>query len=213
MAETYETLKARMGDWLGVDTVRLPDTVRGDCLNIVQRRLLRKHDLRFGEITDTLSITANDRDYTLPTGYRSTIVIWYTNPSSGSIITLNRKTKEAFDALYPDPSETGAVADYTVWGDLFYVGPTPEIGLTLNRNYYYVLPDLADGAPNNTNAFVVNAWDVLFFGALEEVTKYLIEDSRAPMWAERFRELESDLVGEHQREKSVGRIPQSEVPG
>jgi hypothetical protein len=33
------------------------------------------------------------------------------------------------------------------------------------------------------------------------------------MWAEQFRELEGDLAGEHQRERTSGRVPQSREPG
>lgn len=212
MAETFETLKTRIGDWLGVDTVRLPDAVRGDFLNLIQRRVMRSHDLRFGETTDTLAVAAQDGEYPLPTGWRSPISLWYLNPSTDSRIDLVRLSKDQFDALHPDPAVTGTPANYAVWGDVLYLGPTPEQSFSLNRNYYRLLPDLADGSPDNTNDFVTEAWDVLLFGALEYASKYLLEDQRAPMWEARFTELESDLASEHQREKSTGRIPQNREP-
>lgn len=213
MAETFETLKTKMGDWLAVDTTRLPDSVRGDFINLIQRRVLRKHDLRFGEITDTLSVLAGTANYTLPTRWRSPLSLWYQNPVTESRIDLVRRSKDEFDALHSDSSETGTTSDYAIWGDTLYLGPTPDQPLTLNRNYYQFLPDLADGSPGNTNEFVEQASDVLFFGAMEEASKYLLEDQRAGIWAARFTELESDLASEHQREKSVGRVAQSREPG
>ena len=213
MAETFETLKARLANWLDADLVRFPDDVRGDCINFVQRELLRKHDLRFGEAFDTLSLSASIREYALPATWRSPFTFWYESPTSGALIYLDSRTKDEFDALYPDSGDTGDPSDYTIWGTTLYLGPTPGNGITLNRNYYQYLPDLADGAPNNTNSLIDQAWDVVFFGGLEHATKYLIEDARAPMWAARFRELEMTLVSEHRRAKSVGRVAQSQEPG
>lgn len=213
MAETFETLKAKIRDWLGVDTTRLPDSVCGDCINLVQQRVMRKHDLRFGETADTMAVATNDFDYDLPVGWQSPLDFWYINPTTGSYVQLRRLPKDEFDSTYPDSTKTGTVAHYTVWGNTLYLGPTPERAITLNRNYYKSLPDLADGPPNNTNLFIEQAWDVLFFGALEEATKYGIEDARVAIWAVRFQELELDLVSSHHREKSVGRVAQSEEPG
>ena len=213
MAETYESLKTKMSDWLGVDTTRLPDAVRGDCINLIQRRVLRQHDLRFGEISSTLAISANDRDYALPTGWRSPLSLWYISPTTAARVALTWRQKDEFDAEHSDPTAGGSPVHYTVWGSLLYVGPTPDISFTLNLNYYRFLPDLVDGSPNNTNAFVEQAWDVLFFGALEEASKYTLEDPRAAIWGGRYYELLSNLVGEHQRSRSAGRVPQSREPG
>ena len=213
MAETFETLKTKILDWLGVDVQRLPEQARGDAINLIQRQVMRNHDLRYGERSDTLALSVNDATYALDTDWRNPLSLWYINPSTGSRIDLVRLSKDEFDIRFPDPSDTGTPSNYAVWGTTLYVGPTPNVGITLNRNWYGYLPDLQNGAPDNTNAFVEQAWDVLFFGALEHTSRYLLEDPRAPMWAERFKELEADLAGEHQREKSSGRVPVSMEPG
>lgn len=212
MAETFETLKTKMGEWLAVDTTRLPDSVRGDCINLVKRKVSRNHDLRFNEVDSTIAAGSGDRDYTLPSGWRSPLAIWYINPNTDELVPIVRISKEAFDANYPDPDETGTVTEYAVWGNVLYLGKTPESAFTLHYTAYEFLPDYADGSPNNTDDFMVQAWDVLFFGALEEASKYLMEDARAAIWGTRFAELEADLAGEHQRERSAGRVPQSREP-
>ena len=212
MAENFESLKAKILDWLAIDAVRLPDAVRGDILNIVQRQTVRNHDLRFAEISDTMATVASASSYTLPTNWRSPLNLWYISPNTGARVDLGRIPKDEFDTLYPDATKTGSPANYTVWGDLIYLGPTPDAILTVNRNYYGFLTDLADGSPNNTNAFVEEAWDVLLYGALGYACRYLLEDPRAPIWEGRYIELEQDLAREHHREKSAGRIIQSREP-
>jgi hypothetical protein len=203
----FELLKVRIGDWLGADTNRLPEQARGDALNLIQRQVLCNHDLRYGEVNDTLTLQAGVPTYALPTEWRWVLSLGYTNPSTGSRIDLIRLSKEAFDIRYPDPTDTGPPRHYAIWETVLYIGPTPDQNLTLNRNWYRYLPDLENGAPNNTNAFVEQAWDVLFFGALAHISRYMLEDSRAPMWEEKFMELEADLAGEHEREKRPGRVP------
>lgn len=213
MAETYETLKSKLGDWVAADIKRLPELVRGDCINFAMREAMRNHDLRFGEISDTIALAAADREYDIPPEWRNPLSLWYVNPATDSKIDLIRLSKDEFDARYPDPTTTGTPRHYAAWGLVLYIGPTPGEALTLNRNYYRFLPDLENGAPDNTNAFVVQAWDVLFFGALARASAYILEDPRAPMWEGQFMKLASQLANEHQREKSSGRVPQSREPG
>ena len=213
MAETFETLKAKLGDWFGVDTARLPDSVRGDTINLIQRQIMRRHDLRFGETTDTLALVAGTGSYTLPTLWSRPLNLWYTNPSTNSVTSLQRQDRDEFDLLYPDTTDTGTPLNYTVWGSSLIIGPTPDQNITLNRNYYAILTDLADVSPNNTNDFVAQAWEVLFYGSLAYVARYMLEDSRIAVLEAKFLELEADLVSEHRRERSSGRIPQSQEPG
>lgn len=213
MAETFESLKTKIGDWLGADTTRLPTSVRGDLLNMAQREMLRKHDLRFGEVTDTFPTVSGTADYALPTGWKQPFSFWYVDPDTSGVVELAYLSKEVFDGRYPDTTKQAKPVAYTVWGSNIRLGKTPDRVLTITRNYYRVLPDLTDGAPNNENAFTQNAWEVLLWWALLHSTMYTIEDARLPIWAERFRQAETDLVSEHRRAWSSGRVAQSEEPG
>jgi hypothetical protein len=184
-----------------------PLRINQQSLNLIQRQVLGNHDLRYGEVNDTLALQDGVPTYALPDDWRWVLSLGYTNPSTQSRIDLIRLSKEAFDIRYPDPTDTGPPRHYAIWETVLYIGPTPDQNLTLNRNWYRYLPDLENGAPNNTNAFVEQASDVLFFGALAHVSRYVLEDPRAPMWEAKFLELEADLAGEHEREKSSGRVP------
>lgn len=209
MAETYETLIDKMQEWLHVDSVRLPDTAAGLCLNLIQREALRKNDLRFGETEDSFQATAGDREYDLPTGWSRPLSLWFVNPSTESKVDIVRLEKDEFDGIHTEGLTQNTPRHYTIWGSVLLLGPTPDATLTIYRNYYRLLPDLVPGSPGNTNDFVTNAWEVLFFGALAFASQYMLEDPRAPMWQALYMQKLTDLDGEHRREKASGRIPQS----
>jgi len=213
MPETLETLRARMQSWLSANTTRLPDTVANDMINIVQRELCRKHDLRFLETSNTFVTVAGTAAYTLPTNWSRPYRFWYTHPDTTTVVQLENVAKETFDAWYPDATQTALPTVYTIWGPSLFLGKTPASVLTIFREYYALLPDLSDGSPTNTNALLTNAWETLFWGALVQASMFMFEDQRAPSWEAQYRRSESDLVSEHARAWSSGRIPQSQEPG
>jgi hypothetical protein len=216
MGLTFTDLKTKLGDWLALDTARLADSVRGDLLNLAQRELLRKYDLRFGEFSDTFATVVSTYDYALPTGWSRPHTLWYTTAAGGQTF-LRQLSKEEFDAEFPDTAKTAEPGAYTVWGDKLRLGKTPSSVLTINRNYYRVLPDLGSldqsGQPIAENEFTKNAWEAIFFRALVEATKYLIEDPRASLWEEKARAAELHLVLEHSRARHSGRQLVMEEPG
>jgi len=208
MTESLDSLVAKMQEWLHVDDIRLPDNVAATCLNLIQREALRDHDLRFGEDSTTLALTIGDRSYDLPAGWSRPLNLWYLT-SNNIRVDLVRLERDDFDALYVDGSDNGKPQHYTVWGSELLVGPTPDEALSVTVNYYRFLDDLTTGPPGNTNAFMTNAWDILFFGALAFASQYMIEDARQPMWQGLYMQKLSKLAAEHRREKATGRIPQS----
>ncbi|KKK52112.1 hypothetical protein LCGC14_3108210, partial [marine sediment metagenome] len=172
MAVTFENLKTKLGDWLDMDTTRLPDSVRGDIINIVMREILRKRDLRFGETSDTFATVASTRNYLLPTGWSRPQSLWYQNPDTLGITFLTFLNKDEFDLKFPDSTKEADPSNFTVWAGNIQLGKTPERILTINRNYYAILADLADGSPDNENDFTKNAWEVLLYGGLKESSRY-----------------------------------------
>jgi hypothetical protein len=207
----FEELKTAIGDWLGKDYQQLPDTVRGQLINMAQRDMLRSYDLRFGEYLYPLSTTSSNPEYPVPTGYSRTYSIWYMDGVDK--IDLIPLTKEEFDRKYAANTTTGSPAHYTIWANKLYVGPSPDAAYSLKWNVRRMLADLVDGSPDNTNDMIVWAWEVLLFKSLAWATKYLIEDARAPLWQADADRMEAALVREHSREKSVHRRPATNEPG
>jgi hypothetical protein len=207
----FETLKTSLGDWLGKDYTQLNDTIRGQLVNMAQRDLLRSYDLRFGEEIYDLATVASQQDYAVPTGYSRTYSIWYMG--GGEKIDLIYLTKEEFDRKYEDNLVTGLPKHYTIWANQISVGPLPDAIYSVKWNCRIMLPDLIDGAPDNSNDLTIWAWEVVLFKTLAWATKYLFEDARAAMWEADAARFEQSLVLEHSREKSVHRRPVTNEPG
>jgi len=207
----FETLKNSINEYLAKQDNSITDTVRGQLINMAQRRVLRNYDLRFGEYTYSLSASASVESYAVPTGYSRTYSVWRMDGSVKKDLTP--LTKEEFDNRYGDNSTTGAPLYYTIWENKIYLGPKPDGSYSLEWNIYRMLDDLVDGSPNNENALTTYAWEYLLFRSLHFATIFLIEDARAPIWQAEADKLEADLVREHSREKTVHRRPFTNEPG
>ncbi len=205
---TFGALKTKLRDFLAADTGRISDSVCGDLVNMAQRELLRKYDLRFGEATEDIAVLAGVRDYDPPAGFSRPHTLWYL--ATDSIAYLKYKSREELDYFFPDTTVEGDPSVYTVWGNVLRVAATPKQDLTLSFNFYRLLPDFTDDA--DENAFTINAWEPILFRALSEATKYLIEDPRAGLWDEKARATEIHLVMEHSRARHAGRKLQIEEP-
>jgi hypothetical protein len=206
----FEDLKSSIGTWLDVDLNRLPNESRGQIINICQRELLRTYDLRFGEVTADIALSDGLAFYTLPSGWSRPYSLWYYSSGKQNVDYL---TKEEFDIKYPLATVEGAPLHYTVWGNSIFFGPTPNASYTVKANYFKILADLTDGSPGNTNAFVEQAWEVIFFRSLWYASEFMLEDSRAQLWAAKAQMLEAKLAIEHARARSSGRRPVTREAG
>jgi hypothetical protein len=207
---TFGELKAKIGDWLSASTARLSDTVRGDLINMQQRELLRLHDLRFGEfVEEDATSPAGVRGSTLPANFSRPILLWRLGEDFAPLKQIQEF--DSFIARYPDASKTGTPGHYLIVGNEIWFGPTPATLFAYKRSYYGTLPDMtADG---DSNQFTIQAWEVLLWGALVFATKYMIEDTRAPVFQENFDRTLSQLLTEHSRARSSAGELVSREPG
>lgn len=205
-------MKTALQDWLGTNEKRLPGAIRADIINIVQFELLSHNELSFGEFSDTFATAVGTFDYALPTGWVQPHTLWWLDTETTTVRFLTYLDKEQFDLNFPDTAKTGKPSAYTAWGGKIRLGKTPDRVITMNRNYYRTLPDLADGAPNNENDLTKNAWQILLYGGLKESERFGIEDARLPQWTARYTELRDALVMQHARARTSGRRPQSQEP-
>jgi len=207
----FGDLKTELGDWVEMGNTRLPDAKRGKMINWAIRRVGRRYDLRYCEITDTLALVISDRDYALPVRWKKFESLWYTHPTSTGIVFLvGPLTREQFDLNFPDATKLDLPEAYMVWGSNLFVGKTPDQSLTLNRNYYQYLPDLV--GVSDTNGIIDDHEDLVLFTVLANASRFAIEDGRIPMWKEELKELEMDFAVEHIRSRSNDRA-QAVEPG
>ena len=211
MGKTHVQMRTALRDWLDLDTTRLPDSIATDILNLNQRELCRLNDLSFNEISDTFVTIASTRNYAKPATWSRPHTLWYLHPTNGSIVFLSQLSKEKFDLNFPDSTKTALPTAYTTWGTNIQLGKTPDQIVTINRNFYGLLADLS--ADGDTNGLTNDAWEVLLFKCLSDVSAYGIEDPRIPLWRSRYNEVLNALVIEQAAAQSSGRKAQSEEPG
>ena len=210
---TFTEIKGFIGDWLNLDTVRLPDTVRGIIVNVAARRILRNSELRYGETSDTFPTVNGTYDYVYPSGWSKPIRLWYIHPTTSNVVTLTyQPSKAEFDRLFPDVTKKDLPTHYTVWGTKIRLGKTPDQAVTINRDFYKILADLVTTS-NETNAFTDEAWEVLLFSCFEYAERYGIRDERIPAWGALGKQMLEELVAEHARARSLGTRGQSQEPG
>ncbi len=219
MAETFTSLKLKVAQWMMVESLtRFPDSVRGDCVNMAIRFLLKKYELRYGENSDEVVVTAGDHTYEMPDRFIKFYDVCYLT-GGGAHASLAYLGRREYNARYPDPSVASAraaPAHYSYWNDTFYLGPVPEGSLTLNRDFFSCLPDLSDTV--TSNIFTDENWEAILWRALKRACKFLNDPGRIEEFAEEMREAESMLAAEHRREKSavrriIGKIPGSNYGG
>lgn len=153
MSKNFTEMKTAMGQWLGVNTDRLPASVRGDIINTTIQEILHENELRFGEITDTFATVASQFDYDLPAKWSKPFSLWYIHPTNSSVVVVDYKEKSEFDLLYPDTTKEALPGAYTVWGTQLRLGKTPDQAVTINRNYYSTRHDLQDDFSAATISF------------------------------------------------------------
>ena len=212
MAKTLTQLMAALGDWLNLDTTELPDSVRTDIINLTKRTIMRKNDLRFGETSDTFATVVDQQPYALPTGWSKPHSLWYTDPVTTNPVFLIKKEKDELDDLFPDLTDTDLPTHYAIWGSNILLGKVPDQIVTINRNFYRVLPDYVTTSLES-DAFNNEAWEVLLFNSFALAEQYGIEDERISTWVALGKQMLDDLVFEHERSKGAGYVNQAQEPG
>lgn len=207
---TFTDARSRLGDWVGANTVRFPNTVRGHCINMARRAVSRLHDSRYNEVSGTFATVVSTRSYALPARWSRPHTLWYTDPDNASQVYLDYLDRQTFDINFPDATKTGDPTAYTVWGGNMLLGKTPSRVFTVNRNYYEILADLSADA--DTDALMDENWELVHYKALVEATAYLVDDARVGLWKAKADELELQFVIEHVRGRSAGRRAESVEP-
>ena len=199
--KTFEQLKQSIADYLGKDTVSLPDSIRGDMVNIAQRKFSRTSTTWYNEFSDTFVTAVSQENYSRPTGWKEPKgSFWYVVGGDRKVITFRDKAE--FDVLYPeitDASNDDEPVNFTIWANQLQLGPAPDQIYTIHRNYYRVLPDLADGAPDNSNILTQEAWEVILFGALAEAESFGMDDERIPLWNTKYQEIRMEIIKSYNR--------------
>jgi hypothetical protein len=177
---SYSTLLTAVGDYLarGDLTTFTPNFVQ-NC----EERFYRDSENWASWMESALSVSIASGLAAVPANYLGLRVAYISGQYNQP---LKRITLEQMYSRFPRSSTTGVPTFMTRNGANFEFGPIPADGSTLVGTYYAkptVLRSYATGGADAVAHFlIVNAPDLLLYGALLEAEPFLKNDARVAMW-------------------------------
>lgn len=192
----YTTLLTEVASWLarGDLTSAIPGLVQN-----FEERFYRSPKNWGPWMQSALSVSFSDTA-TVPTDFLALRVAYLDGESNRP---LQQSSLEQVLQSYPR-SGSGKPRWIARDGANFVFGPVPDGTYTLNGSYY-AKPTLLRSYASDAAAhfLIVNAPDLLLYGALLEAQPYLMNDKRLPVFAELFRKAEADYR-ELMKAQSIG---------
>lgn len=94
---------------------------------------------------------------------------------------------------------------YAIQGQQLYLNPAPAEASIVKLWYYKKIPAIATGGPE-TNVFTQNHPDAYLFSSLVEVSKYVDEDERLPVFVQTYTDIAESINGTAKKAK-IGATP------
>lgn len=175
----YTELESAISNW----------THRSDLVSIVPEliklaeiRINGDLDARLQDSTVTLATVASNPNVTLPDDLINIRTIYI---DSDSDIVLKLVTPDEMRVAYPS-SSTGRPSVYSLVGNKVVLAPTPDAVYNIGMVYKAKVPALSDLNP--TNWLLTNFPNVYLFAALCECATFIKDDSRIPLWEQKYQE-------------------------
>lgn len=197
---TFETLKSDVrrylerGATLATDPVVYEQIPRA--VNLAERNIATELKVQ-GEINVvTTTMVVGQSVYAKPDRWRDTVSINFgTGVGYNTRKPIFGRAYEYLRAYWPDATQTDEpeyYADYNLQNWL--IGPTPDAEYPMEI-LYYQLPILLDDA-NQTNWLTEFAPQLLLYRTLLELTPFLKNDSRIPVWQQMYDRAAAMINGE-----------------
>lgn len=183
--ESYSTLLAEVASWLarGDLSSAIPGFVQS-----VEERFYR-NPKNYGQwMHGALSVSFSDTA-TVPDDFLALRVAYLNGQSNRP---LQQATLEQVLQMYPRTT-SGQPKWIARDGANFIFGPAADGTYTLNGTYY-AKPDVLRNYTGDAAAhfLIVNAPDLLLYGALMEAQPYVMNDKRFPLWQTKYMEALDD---------------------
>jgi len=198
--DTYAKLQSEILDTLDrTDLVAdvteySPGSIEGAvkrAISKAERRIVRRLRTREFETSTTVATVAGTETVAVPADFvmMKTLML-HANP----VTVLAQKD---LTTLYNDhPSGAhGVPASYAAFGTAFYLRPVPDAGRSVKMFYYAAPTPLS--AENSSSILLTKYPDLLFYGALVEITAHVEEDGRIELWKMAFEEAVRDIVNDN----------------
>lgn len=183
--ESYSTLLTEVASWLARSD--LTSAIPGFVQSFEER--FYRNPRNYGQwMHSALSVSFSDTA-TVPDDFLALRVAYLNGQSNKP---LQQSSIEQVLQMYPRTT-SGQPKWIARDGTTFIFGPAPDGTYTLNGTYYAkptVLRSYASDAASHW--LVVNAPDLLLYGALMEAQPYVMNDKRYPLWDAKYKEALQD---------------------
>jgi len=210
---TYGDIQVAVAEYLKAIGYDLPPSERALMVKLAIHEIQRAERLRFCIHEATLELTANTYTVALPVDFidvrRIRLIV-----DATSWVEVECQIEADFDLESPLPSVAtpGTPSRCTIKGQTLMFCTPASSTLPLVLNYWRFLPELA--APDDTNALLTQAWDLVLYQALEEGALFLPTDSRFQAFQQKKQlALNSLIVDEARLGSDARRRPQSRFHG
>jgi hypothetical protein len=182
---SYSTLLTEVASWLARSD--LSAAIPGFVQNFEERFF--RNPKNYGNWMHSALSVSFSSTATVPSDFLALRVAYLDGDSNRP---LQQSTLEQVLQMYPR-SVSGRPKWIARDGTTFMFGPVPDGTYTLNGTYYAkptVLRSYASDAA--AHWLIVNAPDLLLYGALMEAQPYVMNDKRVPLWTAKYGEAMAD---------------------
>lgn len=187
---TYTELKTAVANFLARDdlTSQIPNFIQ-----LAESRMSRELETRDQEKRATATLTSGDEYIALPTDLREVrSVALTTDPKT--VLTYYSPT--SLDSTYSSGG-SGKPLGFSIVGGEMKLRPIPDSSYTAEIIYVGGLSALSDS--NLTNVVLTRHPDAYLYGALAEAYAYLLDETRAAQYMQRFSLAIDEIKVDEQR--------------
>lgn len=187
---TYTELKTAVANFLARDdlTSQIPNFIQ-----LAEARMSRELETRDQEKRATATLTSGDEYIALPTDLREARSITLaTDPKT--VLTYYSPT--SLDSTYSSGG-SGKPLGFSIVGGEMKLRPIPDSSYTAEIIYVGGLSALSDS--NLTNVVLTRHPDAYLYGALAEAYAYLLDETRASQYMQRFSMAIDEIKVDEQR--------------
>jgi len=199
---TYSELQTAIAGWLAKSNL---STYIPDFIALAEAEFRR--ELRIREMETTTTITVNAQRVSLPTNYLGARRFYLDqNPA----LILKYIPPEQMFTMWAG-SMAGRPQFFTIEGDQFVFGPTPETSYNGELLYYQAFPSLSD--VQTTNELLTIAPDLYLYASLEAAKGFLQDDARLATWGAMKINAMRQLTSSDQRDRYSGSalVPRTDI--
>jgi len=195
--DSYSSLRTSLTQWLNREGFASLTDRADDLLAIGQRRIERECDLK--AMMGVTALTVDAPAVAKPADLLRVRSMTFEEGTG---------TQEIVGAPLNQVLRYGtssAPQRYSLVGDTFYFGPSPDQSYTVTLIYYKSMGVLNSG--NTTNWLTANAPEFLLWAAMLEACLFLKDDTRSQVWESRYRQIKEEVLrGEERADKESGNL-------